>query len=442
MSQNISPLKLSADAHSALKTKIRTALRGGSDGRIFFRHVTRVLPNGSPVSIARMTGPTASEPMSSLVGVSQSEMDRHIQADYTSFYGFVNTRAVRDEPREIAGKGVCFHSTSYRQFDMTRTGSLEFSDDAKLNRPTTPIVGDLLCIYMRNDTLRSTTSSGHNSRADAWFIASEQYLRAWTAVMHDWHQTFDKLVPRKATPANREASLRKKLFSGNRLMTNAWLKNKLALGATGGAMTPEESAECYWHQRTEYASKRWVDCWAAIVLMVRYGELPCPSNIPNNLDGPVLKATRRVSWDLPTGFMDGMITADADSIINSDGWLPYSRADETISFVADMARTRSDRIDESIRATTDIGPPLDAARLMDTLMKSQAPPPCSWADRAKAATTPAPAPAPAPTYTPTHVFTARLPPLDATQKSLRIVLDFVIPEGGKWGDYEIDDLAP
>ena len=67
------------------------------------------------------------------------------------------------------------------------------------NLPITPIAGDLICIFMSNNTItRHTTNRFRNinqkPKADKWFIASDQFLRAWTAILYGWNESFDCLI--------------------------------------------------------------------------------------------------------------------------------------------------------------------------------------------------------------------------------------------------------
>jgi len=102
------------------------------------------------------------------------------------------------------------------------------------------------------------------------------------------------------------------MFTGNFLQTNSWLKHKLQLQDNKLTMSEEESLELYWHLRSEYASKKWVDVYTAMVLIVRYGEFPSVSNVPGNSDcedNLFRKRLSRFRWSLPTDFVDRFLTA-------------------------------------------------------------------------------------------------------------------------------------
>ena len=323
-------LELDPDSRDSIRSFLQHTLSGAMQGgQTLFRRVDKVVGRDLQ-SVVRITTPDDPvEYLPSLEGLSLVDINKNIQVNYKDFYGFTRTQMVRSEPDHVVGIPLFFHSKNYRQIDTTLDYTFDFSNDRRLCKAPTPMVGDLLFIWLSNktlDTLAEGTSTRKNPSADMWFIASEQLLRAWTAIIYDWHDSFDVLlsVPLDTPRDIKEEALREKLFSGNRLMTNSWVKHKIALQDMGEVMTKEESAKRYWYIRSEYASKRWVDIWAAIVLISRYGELPCPSNIPNNKTGP-----QRVSWDLPFKFVSSLLREAADfstAIFRPDGVYDISLA--------------------------------------------------------------------------------------------------------------------
>jgi hypothetical protein len=120
--------------------------------------------------------------------------------------------------------------------------------------------------------------------------------------MFDIHDALTSLVPKSTHREQREMKLKEKLFSGNRLMTNTWLKTKLAHEQNNEVFPREESIKAYWHLRCDNASRYYVDVFAALVLISRYGELPCASNVPNTKDG----GFQRIMWNLPTDFVQNL----------------------------------------------------------------------------------------------------------------------------------------
>ena len=62
----------------------------------------------------------------------------------------------------------------------------------------------------------------------------------------------------------------------------------------------EEQRKRYWHQRCEKISRTWIHVYCALVLLVRYNELPTESNVP------VVRGLETHSyphWHLPPEFI-------------------------------------------------------------------------------------------------------------------------------------------
>jgi hypothetical protein len=93
-------------------------------------------------------------------------------------------------------------------------------------------------------------------------------------------------------------------------MSNSYLKYKLAINeGENREITLDESRERYWHLRTEDASKKWVDVYCALVLMARYGEIPCSLNLPDykGIEAISKKELHRVSWCLPKKYISSLL---------------------------------------------------------------------------------------------------------------------------------------
>jgi len=344
-------VKLSNQARQELLENLRYRLSGGEEGTVIFRTVQSVVPKDL-LRIQKFTSPDKfGENLGTLAldAMSSADRERYVQIDYRSFYGFTNARSMRKEHESLNGRQIYFRSDTFSQIDVTSNVTFDFSDSKHLCRPTTPCVGDLLCIFISNDNECYYSGSRENIRADKWFIASNQFLHAWTAIMYDRHETFDKLVGSKTAPADFEKILRKKLFSGNHLTTNGWRKFNQALAAEGKVMTEEQSIERYWHLRSEYASRKWVDIWAAVVLLARYGEIPGPMNVPNTLDnGP-----KRTAWDLPNAFISNVTweglpihKLTKETLINYNDWKDRVKTDYLFSEVKNGKVIRSGFLDE------------------------------------------------------------------------------------------------
>lgn len=283
-----------------LQAKLSGAHISGG-GCFIFRRVGWVsYPTNVQPIYTKFTLPNEEPKTVSISGMAHKEVDKSVQIDFESFFGVAESRFIRGEPFCTQNKEISFSSSTYRNFDIT---GLTFGFERV--KPITPIEGDLLCIWLSSETCQRNYGDRRNYErptADAWFIASEQYLRAYTAIMFDMHDALTSLVPKSTPREQRESKLKEKLFSGNRLMTNTWLKTKLAHEQNNEVFPREDSINAYWHLRCDNASRYYVDVFAALVLISRYGELPCATNVPNTKDG----GFQRVMWNLPTDFVQNL----------------------------------------------------------------------------------------------------------------------------------------
>lgn len=284
--------KLTTECISDVQNYLKIQFSGGKNGRYIFRRAGKNIQMRNPVY--KKVTPFSTEIPSSTYGLTSEVMKKNGQIDCSEFYGFTTTHAMRKEPFCTLDTPIMFKSSTYKQPNV----GLRIDGDIK-HEVTTPLEGDLLCIWLKNETCESHKRY-KSIEADAWFIVSEQFLRAHTLIMYDWHDSFDSLIPKNTPIEKREEALRRKLFIGNNLMTNGWLKHKLSLEQSGmSPMETKESLEKYWHLRSEPASRNYVDVYAALVLMARYGEAPTAFNVPNNNnDGP-----KRTQWSLPPNFL-------------------------------------------------------------------------------------------------------------------------------------------
>ena len=332
-------LSLSDEARITIRNFLRKKFSGDDEGCCFFRRFNVLL--SSPKNLIEITnhfGPNVSQTLPSLEGISAEMLKKNVELKYSKFAGFTTTRSIRDEPNEYADKEIYIHSNNYCQVDLSLEFTFKFNKIRQLCSPVTPQSGDLIFIFIsdkKSDVkVEKDAKKPLKPRADMWCIVSEQFLHAWTLIQHDWHESFDKLITTNTPAEKKEMVLKEKIFSGNRLMTNSWLKYSLALAASGKAMTTEESKERYWFLRTEYASRKWVDIYAAIVLVGRYGELPCPVNVPNSKSVDPI----RVSWCLPETFMTMFLQKGlgflriSDHLVNYREWSAYSDASVMFSF--------------------------------------------------------------------------------------------------------------
>lgn len=285
---------LTNDCQTNLRNALHRQFSGGSNGRFIFRRAGKIAVE-SPV-IKKFTSadenPTIIE---SLRPFTLETIKKSIQIDCKSFCGSTTSHAIRQEYASTLGVPIMFRSQKYKQPNMGMPNS------SKLFEVITPIEGDLLCIWLSNETIEQRKNHMQCPlEADAWFICSEQFLRAYTLIIYEWHDSLNSLIPKNTKVEDRETALRKKLFIGNTLMTNGWLKYKLSLEDSNcEPMSKKESEEKYWHLRSEPVSRNWVDVYAALILMARFGEVPTDFNVPNNNnDGP-----KRNKWSLPVDFI-------------------------------------------------------------------------------------------------------------------------------------------
>ncbi len=375
--KGIRPLQISDETRLIVLNFLRMNL-AGIGGKCFFRRIEYVKGKDDPLKIIKHLSPDKSIPLDTFKGVSYQEIARHVEVTYRSFHCITTASDMRItcEPNEVIGKEIFLHSDRYNQLDMSCDYTFSFGDDFKLQQPTTPCIGDLAFIFIDDKDLASYKKNslkvdGVQSKnralpkATHWFIASEQFLRAWTAILFDWHETFDKIMGSAftikvgvegVTQTDRNLALRNRLFMGNKLMTNSWLKRKLSLKFNNIEFTEKESEERYWFLRTEYVSKRWIDVYCALVLIARYGELPCPTNVPNNNDNE----PKRYFWHLPEEFVSMLLSRSLNSvttnlIINHELWCNVTKAKSNLlskniknkvklGFLDEIAKCRADLI--------------------------------------------------------------------------------------------------
>jgi hypothetical protein len=313
--QNISPPLISDETAKGVRQFLKKILNCES-GSCIFRRFGKLIKHSEDVKIFKHLDPQTVEILPSLENISKKEMEKNIEIVYSSFSGITLPIAVRQEPVELENKYIYIQSSNYAQIDfgcISPDTAFCFTDRDSLGKAVTPLHNDLLFIYISDTTLNKwlknissnnyPKTSGNKSKkldcpkADKWCIISEQFLRMWTLVMYDWHETFDKIISSDTAVENREKALRDKLFKGNRLMTNSWLKRNLSVD-----MSIEESREKFWFRRTELSSK-YVDIYTAIILIVRYCEIPCYANIPVHFNSESCKNYDRDFWHLPEKFL-------------------------------------------------------------------------------------------------------------------------------------------
>ncbi|HMP28202.1 MAG TPA: hypothetical protein PKD85_01295 [Saprospiraceae bacterium] len=234
-----------------------------------------------------------------IVTFAPEEYKRNVAEHYKDFSVFTTNAKIRKENDQINGE-IYGHSKNYADFDIT---NFEFYPVARTMKPRE---GDLVCGAVDFD------KKGFAHYA-YWFVCSEQFLRFWTLVMFDQHDSFHKVLDKTSPNKNKkidEEALRRKVLSGNHLMTCGYRKWLLSCDQTlvdGKKIwsTYEELKERFWLHRTEAASMH-VHIYTALILLLRYNELPCEYNVPNNINnGPFMK-----EWDLPEGWINAFCASN------------------------------------------------------------------------------------------------------------------------------------
>lgn len=214
----------------------------------------------------------------------QRQVDENLEYRYRSFSFVTNANACRDSD-DYDGFRIYGFSSYYANIDFTDKCTF---DMVHVWNQIPPRVNDLVCGRVIK------TEKGY--AFSHWFTCSEQFLRAWTAMIYDNHRAFNHIAR-----SSNEVDLRRRLMCGNRLCTNTY--KKWIMGGGIPENWDENTRARYRRLRTESASVKWCHLYAALVTMIRYHELPSPENVPKNQNGP--SAT---SWDIPRCWVQKITT--------------------------------------------------------------------------------------------------------------------------------------
>jgi hypothetical protein len=239
----------------------------------------------------------------------QKELHQKWEIRCEHFYGFTEKRSLRSDGIDSE---IHFRSENYAELDIV--GNCSFTFNKTKNQRVRPLVGDLICGIV------STSSKFKKSKPvyTHWFNCSEQFLRAWTLIMYDTHDSFNGKTGNK---------LKQFMLSGNRLNSNSFLKWIMAHHDNNIELPLDETKKRFYHQRTEFVSWKWVHVYAALFSMVCHGELPCEFNVPNNNnDDP-----KMTHWNLPGKFITTLLTTYTKA--NPSEW-----NHKNWSFIETMAR--------------------------------------------------------------------------------------------------------
>jgi hypothetical protein len=249
------------------------------------------VPPGTPLSIFYKIGTPHAN-------FTAQEYEQNVEEQFTRFYFFTTETAIRDNDRH--GKIALFGaSNKYSQIDITGPNMdfrFSYANEDRTNL-VPPRPGDLVCGLIAKDKY-----ARKNPTFRFWFTCSEQFLHAWTAIRYAEHETLDKLVTRPISDVfDHEAEVRKALFRGNKLCTNSYRKWMRANKECGVAFDQAEAEKRYYSLRCERNAVDHVHIYAALVLILRYREVPNNTNIPAILSPKGPSDVTPKTWDLPEG---------------------------------------------------------------------------------------------------------------------------------------------
>ena len=256
---------------------------------------------------------------------SVDEMERKVEARFSFFFSFTKEVRLRDDP--YPHKRIFLPSNNYAEFDL-----LILDWEKTRSAAVPPKYNDLVCILPGDPA-----KNGGRPFAAKWFICSEQFMRAWTALHYDYHESFE---------ANgKEPRMRERLMSGNRLTTNSYLKYVLSCQQSMIPIKKDELEKRYFRLRCESWAREYCHNYALLVLIGRYGELPCAANVPNNrgtgtpnIQEPLPLCTK---WNIHPALVT-MWTGCKDSWSDCV-WLsnPYNEYRATAYFLKNIAKPRT-----------------------------------------------------------------------------------------------------
>lgn len=310
-------LTISDGTKSSIRKYIQTKFSGNGKGVYFFRRFNCCI-SASQTTIINHIGPNASALLHDLSNITEKQIKKNIEIRSTNFFGIVNQKEIRKESTDTSGIKFSVHSKTYKHLDLTSNSDdcFEFTKSLQEDNKcfSEPQKGDLLYLFISNDTINVINSKKSNKNAkykvDGWCVVSEQFLRFWTLVMYEEHESITKLISKSITGDKRDIAIKEKLFSGNKLMTNSLRKYMLMLEDADEKISVDEMREKFWYLRSENASKKWIDLYTAMILIVKYGEIPCQHNIPNNkipAGHSTIKNYDRLYWDIPQNFVVSFI---------------------------------------------------------------------------------------------------------------------------------------
>ena len=213
---------------------------------------------------------------------------RNAECHYRNYYGWSSKTSLRSNDSS-PDRYIFYEKKDFGTFDPIH---FQIDPAATPQSAVPPREGDLLCGIVKPDATGKLCYS-------KWFICSEQFYRAWTLMMYDTHTSFTK--------AEQKGCGEKTYWmSGNRLMTNNYLKWILGSKELGITPSDAEQNDRYWHQRCEKIARTWIHIYCAQVLIIRYNESPSDDNVP------VVRGVESrpyAHWHLPPEFVQLFLDA-------------------------------------------------------------------------------------------------------------------------------------
>lgn len=244
-------------------------------GKLVFRRVADLIPRYK-VAYAMRTNERDFRALSEYEAfhtLSDKEWEQYGEENCPLFEGVTSRTSLREND-PYSGVEIGFANANFAVFDMLK---LEFGPCAKTC--LMPRKGDLVCGLVEK-------AQDGRLRFARWFVASEQFFRAWTLCMYWEHGSYKTALAKKCGATAY-------WMSGNRLV-DGYLK--YFKSDRSGKPVP------FWNKRTEPVTRQFLHILAAIVWVVRYGIVPRDAITP--LEAPKSRnanaSAEFAKWDLPT----------------------------------------------------------------------------------------------------------------------------------------------
>ena len=288
-------LQLTNTAKNALRDSLKSKFTS-NQGVVLFRRIDTVIPEGDPKVYKFFCNGEHTQ----VTEWTNTDLQKDHVILHKSFWCVTYNQNIREEPKSTFRRKIRLPSDNHYDVNILR-------DDVFVKEPSqapTPNKNDLAFIFISYNSIRKAGGNG-NLIADKWGLVSEQFLRFSNLIKCDWCKAFDEVVPKTTPVEERETILRQKLISGkNRIATSTWMKWSQTITDYEGVIDEVDSVKRFFLIKTERNSSAFTDVYLALVLMARYGEIPCPANVIKN---PTPDANGKIcykrSWNIPRHFM-------------------------------------------------------------------------------------------------------------------------------------------